>query len=162
MSDAPPALAPRPQFTSEYWSKVPRQTSVVHIARVTNLEDGWVEIVMKEGMRLRRERKDIQQLLAPNVEVHVETIHQELVTGLFVPGVGWAFRMTAEDLAKYTIELSVEIHTRRQQARDAMVTQVSTALTSQLEDFGVTLTDPAQAIKLALAAISVLEAGPQK
>lgn len=138
MTEAPPALAAAPQFTPEYWQKIPRQTVVCHIARITNLpilEDGvpWVEIVMKEnGASFRRPKAEIQQLLTPNLEVHVETLNKELVTGLYVPDCGWAFRMTAEDLAEYTKKLSVAEHQRQRAALEQTALAFAAVITHYL------------------------------
>lgn len=114
--DVPTILAnQKPEFTAEYWQKAPRSTARANIEKVIHHKvDGemWTEIVLKEGARFRRKRVDIQQLLTPNLVVNVEAIVTgagEIITGLFVEGCGWAFRMTAEDLAEYTRELSLQV-----------------------------------------------------
>lgn len=123
MTDAPPALTQRPQFTAEYWQKVPRQTVKAKIDRVTNLEDDWVEIVLTNGAAMRRAKSEINTLLTANLDIEVEMIKMPtgiIVTGLFVPSklagplggaMGqWAFRMTAEDLAEYAKEVTAVVH----------------------------------------------------
>lgn len=164
MTRPPPALATPPQFSPAYWAKAPREMFTAHIERVTNLEEGWVEIVMKEGMALRRERKHIQQLLAPNAEVQLETFNKELVTGLLVPGVGWAFRMTSEDLAEYAKALSVEMHKQRLAAEQAMISHVGVNLDSALEAMDLFLDDSNYraevALNLAAIAVASLKTGP--
>lgn len=165
MPDTPPALAQMPQFSEKYWAKAPRETMVAHIQRVTTLEEGWVEIVMKEGMVLRRKREDIKQLLAPNAEVHIETFNKELVTGLFVPPIGWAFRMTAADLAQYAKDLSVEVHRQQQATEQAMVSHVALALDQLMEIIAVypdTNERAEVALTIAKAAITALRTGPQQ
>lgn len=114
--DVPTILAnQKPEFTPEYWQKAPRKTVPATIERVTNVDvngEAWVEIILKEGARFRRERADIHQLLTANLQVNIEAIVTgagEIITGLFVPGCGWAFRMTAEDLAEYARELSLQV-----------------------------------------------------
>lgn len=141
MTEAPPALAVRPQFTAEYWTKVPRQTVKAHIQRVTNITvqgEDWVEIVLKEGAAFRRPKADIQQLLTANLEVDVETLNKELVTGLFVPNCGWAFRMTAEDLAEYTKELSIAQHNRQRAAMEQTALAFSAVISQYLIELGAT------------------------
>jgi hypothetical protein len=135
--NVPPALAARPQFKPEYWAKIPRQTSVVHIERVTKVDPEWMEIVLKEGPRFRRKRDEIKQLLTANLEVHMETVNKELVTGLFVPGIGWAFRMTNEDLAGYTRDLSVAMYDRERRLQEAMEGFISRQITEFLESRGI-------------------------
>lgn len=128
MSDVPTILAnQKPQFTADYWRKAQRKTAPAHIERITNVDvdgEAWVEIVLKEGAAFRRQKSDIQQLLTANLQVNVEAIVTgggELITGLFVPNCGWAFRMSAEDLADYACELSLQVEqVQRAQQQRAM------------------------------------------
>lgn len=136
----PPALANHPQFTPEYWRKVPRITSQGTIERVTNLpeEDGerWVEIVMKGGLAFRRQKHEIQQFLHANQVVHVENINHEIVTGLIVPDVGWAFRMTNEDLAEHTRKIAALMHERKRLARLQMTEVLAAAMQAEIDKQG--------------------------
>ncbi len=169
----PPALTKRPQFTPEYWQKAPRKTALAHIERVTNLlqapddDEQWVEIVLKEGVRFRRKRTEIKQLLTANLEVHLETINEELVTGLMVPGVGWAFRMTADDLAAYAQEAFVDAHNRQQATMAKALAEVTGVITECLGVLGVELPnhpeipDVPGAQFLAANVLHFLSAGPQ-
>lgn len=139
-SDAPPALTTQPQFTAEYWQTVPRATVKAKIARVTNKDHGYVEIVLHNGLALQRQKSEIAQLLTANLEVNIETIgNGKIVTGMFVPPTGWAFRMTAEDLAAYTRKISAAVYAKQQATRQKMVEHVSQALGSTLDELGFTI-----------------------
>ena len=127
----PPALLSHPSFTAEYWSKAPRQQAPAHIERVTNRDGGWVEIVLKEGARFMRRKDEIKQLLTANLAVEVETFSSpagRMVTGLFVPGIGWAFRMTAQDLADYARDVATAEWEREQQLKNQIVEHVAKSI----------------------------------
>lgn len=178
MSEAPPALVSTPQFTPEYWHKVPRQTQSAEIMRVTNVDvDGvaWVEIAFKNGLAFKRKKSDIGQLLTANMKVHVEFLgNGELITGMLVPDVGWVFRMTAEDLAEYTRELSLAAHERRRAQKQQMIDHLAPFMVDALIRLGFEFTPDSgeeadardvmarTAQYLASVAISALEAGPQE
>lgn len=166
MTEAPPVLAQHPQFTPQYWRNVPRQTMRTHIDRVTNKDGNRVEIVLKGGMAFQRDKDEIKQLLTANAEVEIESIGQgRIITGLMVPGVGWAFRMTAEDLAEYTKNLAMAQHEHKVKMVAAMVDHVGAALDAVLEDHNIL---PGQngerkelANELAAEALYALEVGPE-
>lgn len=164
-SDAPPALSPKPQFTPEYWQNVPRATRKAKIARVTNKGE-YVEIALTNGAAFQRHRSEIQQLLTVNLDVDIEAIgNGAIITGMFVPNIGWAFRMTAEDLADYTRRLSEAQYAKAQATMQRMVEHVASTLVPILDDleFTTALDDEDKqrvGIVLATAAIEALEQGP--
>jgi hypothetical protein len=175
VADVPPALAaPPPQFDAEHWSKVRRTTVAAVIERVTHKGE-YNEIVLKGGTAFLRKREDIQQLLTANLDVNVEYIAagpQKLVTGLFVPGVGWAFRMSNDDIAAYTREVFAAEHRRQQALREAMIDCVTDAMLLAMREFGFQVTDATKETQEALereaarffatVAIGALEQGPQQ
>lgn len=166
----PPALDNRPQFTSDYWRKVPRSTLKLNIVKV-NRKGDWVEIHLSNGLAFQRPASDIQQLLTPGTAVEIEAIgNGEIITGLLVEGIGWAFRMTAEDLANYTRELAARIYNQQQETREAMIAHVTVALEATLNVLGVIFGDTTEdddenlgtlAHKLAVQAVFALETGPE-
>lgn len=161
MISVPPALDNRPQFSPDYWRKVPRSTLKLTITKV-NRKGEWVEIQLSNGLAFQRPSADIQQLLMPGTAVEIEAIgNGEIITGLLVDGIGWAFRMTAEDLAQYTRELAVRIYQQQQETREAMIAHVTVALDAKLQDLGVEYDDPNLAQTLAVEAVFALETGPQ-
>ena len=175
-TQAPPAFANRPQFTPEYWAKVPRQVVKAQIERVTNKDDTYVEIVLKGGLAFLRKRAEIKTLLTANTVVNVETIKNgAMITGVFVPspiqGPGgqemgqWAFRMTNEDLAEYTKKLSAHEHARQKAIRENMVNHIAAAMLYGIDEVGLMPTEDedtrnAVAKYLAGLAIEALEQGP--
>lgn len=169
MMRVPPALDNRPQFTPEYWRKVPRSTIKTTITRVTNKGDR-VEIVLGNGLAFQRPRADIQQLLTANTAVEIEGIgNGEIITGMFVEGIGWAFRMTAEELAQYTRELATRIYQQQQETREAMIAHVAVVLEATLNYLGVIFGSTTEdddenlgtlAQRLAVEAVFALETGP--
>lgn len=132
---APPSLSTRPQFTEEYWLKAPRMTAKVTIKRITRRDED-VEIVLMNDVAFLRPRAEIKQLLAANMEVELEVIKLrsgELVTGLNVPGIGWAFRMTAGDLAQQAIEAANEVHQAQMAQRAAVHAGLKATLDSLIQ-----------------------------
>lgn len=140
MPEAPPALAARPEFTAKYWSKVPRALTKATIQRVTNLpkgnddDDQYVEIVVDNGVAFRRRKADIAQLLTANMKVSVENIMGEVVTGLHVPEIGWAWRMSNEDLAQYAQDLATHQHIQAQRAKAEIGNIVCGAIVNNLQE----------------------------
>lgn len=170
MTDTPPALADLEQYTAEYWKKVPRRTAKAKIARITNRDNGFVEIALTNNVAFMRQKSDIKQLLTPNLNVNIEVLgpNGEIITGLFVPDVGWAFRMTNEDLAEYAKGLAVAEHRRRGRVRDSMVDHAELALEMDLArqmgecpDQPDRYADWIDVRALAEATIKALEAGPR-
>jgi len=174
----PPALGNLPQFTAEYWAKVPRQTLAVVIHKTKELpETGEKEFfanVTANGkqMRFRRKTHEITQLIMPGTPANLELVADELITGMYLPDVkAWVFRMTAQDLADYAKEISGVLHAQRLKARDLMLTAVADALMDGLYDLSL-IDDEASghlldeyrsmAEHLALLAIGALESGPQE
>lgn len=172
MPDVPPVLSDAPEFTAEHWQTVRRDVLSATIGRVTNLENGFVEIALTNGVAFQRKREEIAQLLTANMSVNIEHIgNGKLVTGMFVPGCGWAFRMTNEDLADYTRKVSILVHTQQQQTRQKMINHLANALESALDVLLTTIgvesskvLSPDQRQKLAYdlasVAMEALEAGP--
>jgi hypothetical protein len=169
-TDAPLALSKVPAFTPEHWAKVPRKTVTARIAKVDTTElDGveWSLIYLQGGAIIRREKADIKQLLTRHLEIHVELIQNpqgELVTGVFVPDVGWAFRMTNDDLAEYAKELAAEIQDQQRRQRERMIAHVALALAASGAWGGLQFTpERFQELcqGLAVDAIIALEGGPQ-
>jgi hypothetical protein len=120
----PPVLTPRPQFTPEYWAKVDRKVTASTIDYVKDAPGGdIVEIKLKNGMAFRRKKCEISQLLTRKLEVNAELVGNnsgQFVTGLFVPGSGWAFRMSNEDIAEYVKSLAIAVHDREVTLQAAM------------------------------------------
>lgn len=138
MNESPPALTDSPQFSASYWRKVERLLNTAVIDRVTNLpvdDDGevWVEIVIGNNMAFRRKKSEINQFLHANQKVLVENIGGKICTGLMVPDVGWAWRMTADDLASHSRELAAQSYRRAQEIRIAVLDFVTTAIKQNLE-----------------------------
>lgn len=129
---APPALANSPQFTPEYWAKVPRDMKKLKIVRVTKKDDEFHEYVFSDNSAFMRRWADVDQgmfhLLHANLEVFVESIKGELVTGLFIPEQGWVFRMTAEQLAEYARTLTTAMNNQRNRARAELTSFLAEAI----------------------------------
>lgn len=150
MTQPSPVFAPRPQFTPEHWAKVPREVHQCAIKRLTNISspdngEPWVEVILTNGGRFRRKKSEIKQLLTVNLEVNVEVIRSregEMVTGMFVPDVGWAFRMTNDDLAEYTKQLSLAVHEQRRRAREGMIEYLAVHLLEGLKELGFEMEVP--------------------
>jgi hypothetical protein len=170
--DVSPVLSPAPQFTSEYWARIPRNTVVGEIERVTHREDGYTEIALKGGVAFKRKRSEIQHLLTRNLTVHVEAIgNGQVITGLFVPNLGWAFRMSNEDIAQYVKQLSLAQYQRHLEVKERMITHVTSVMEAALRDLNVIgpdghlidegETDSASRF-LATVAIGALERGPDE
>jgi len=173
-----PALGNPPQFTPAYWNTVPRQTIDVVVHRVKDIpESGEKEFLVKvaangQQMRFRQKTAKITQLVMPGTPVHLELIGNELVTGMYLPDVSaWAFRMTSQDLADYTKEISGVLHAQRLKARQLMLETVAGALLIGLYETGLAndeatgqLTEEymGMARHLALVAIGALESGPKQ
>jgi hypothetical protein len=173
--NAPLALANPPQFQPEYWEKVPRgrMPAVVHNART---KDNFKEIICRlangQPFKFKRKAEEITQLITPGAPVDIEVVNDELVTGMYLKDVDrWAFRMTNQDLADYTKELSGHVQAQRNAARELMVVQVAAALLTGLAETGL-IDDEAtgqladeyieMSKHLAILAISALETGPQQ
>lgn len=178
---AAPALANPPQFSAAYWEKVPRQTIAAKVHKVettvTENDYSWKEFICRlpdgQMMRFRRKAEEVNQLVMPGTPVNLEAIHNELITGMYLPDVkAWVFRMTAQDLADYTREVSGVLHAQRLAARELMLKSVADALLRALADLGLIspLADDIEADAdtefegmaryLALVAIGALETGP--
>lgn len=118
---APPALAVTPQFTAAYWDKAPRDMSKRKVARITQKDEGFHEYVFADGNAFMRRDEEVDAALFgrlhANLDVFVETIQGELVTGLFIPEHGWVFRMDGEALAAYARKLATSLNNQRAQAR---------------------------------------------
>lgn len=130
---APPALATTPQFTAEYWSRVPRDMKKCKLVRMTKLEDGkFIEFVFDNDSAFQRRVEDldpeIHKQVHVNLEVFVQSIKGEMVTGLFIPTVGWLFKMTDEALADYAKKLTTVINNQRNKAKTEMTEFIATAL----------------------------------
>lgn len=141
MTQPPPALAPMAQFTPEYWDKAPRVKARNKLVRITNmpLVEGdyeYVEFVFADNQAFQRRREDLN----PNVNLHVnmdayvETINGELVTGMWIPEQGWAFRMTSEDLAEYAKRLSAAMHNQRQRAEQQVTDLAAEVIANAIYD----------------------------
>lgn len=138
----PPALSNPPQFSAEYWDKVPRQMAKVKLAQWRKIDepDGkqFIEFIFDNGAALQRNVGDIDQdvweKVHVNCEMFVQTVKDELVTGLHLPNVGWVFKMSSEDLAGYARRLTEMLHRRRQQAREELVEFVTSVLTVGIMD----------------------------
>ena len=171
MTESPPALTDLPQFSADYWRKVERLLTAAQIVRITNLpvEPGdvqWVEIVIGNNLAFRRRKSDIAQFLHANQKVMIENIGGQICTGLLVPDVGWAWRMTAEDLASHAREMATMQYQRAQEIRAAVLDYVATALTDSLEEQaevetgsggGVVIIGPIDITRLAVAALTAME-----
>lgn len=171
MTESPPVLTALPQFDPSYWRKVERLMTAATINRVTNLpvgDDGeaWVEIVVGNNMAFRRKKSEINQFLHANQKVMVENIGGKICTGLLVPDVGWAWRMTAEDLAGYSRELAAQQHRRAQQIRIAVLDFVIAAIMDNLhnqatelitEENSVVIVGAVDVAELAAAALTAME-----
>lgn len=129
-SVAPPAFTPNPQFTPAYWDKAPRSKQKLKLLRMTKLEGGFTEFVFDDNSAFQRKTDslDPEVILHANQVVYVETIQASLVTGLWVPEQGWAFRMTSEDLAEYARGLSELMHRRQVEAKNELAEFVHVAL----------------------------------
>ena len=147
MSLTPPALDPKPQFTTLYWDKVPREKVKAKVKRITAIDDEYTEFVFDNGNAFQRRTETLdpdvmnRSKLHANSIVYVELINDELVTGMWVPEVGWAFRMTSEDLADYARKLAGAMHARRQAAEEELVEFMAEAILEGLAEQGVIFED---------------------
>lgn len=136
----PPALSAQQQFTPEYWAGVRREMNKATIERVTKVDDEFVEFVFKGGNAFQRRWTELDQpffsMLHANLDVFVQTIRDELVTGLFVPEHGWVFKMSDVELAEYAKRLATAIHNQRQQAKSQVTQFAAEALRRGLEQQG--------------------------
>jgi hypothetical protein len=172
-----PAVGNPPQFQAEYWNKIPRLTVSVVIHKVRDLpETGEKEFfattVGGDQMRFRRKIGEINQLVMPGTPANIELIQNELITGMYLPDVkAWVFRMTAQDLADYTKEISGHLHAQRLKARELMIDTMADELYVGLAEVGLIDEDAGERLTqeyrdmarhLALLAIAALESGPQQ
>lgn len=117
----PPALSANIHFTPEHWDRQKRGMTKYEIRRITKVGDGdHVEIVLKGpngptgDLAFMRRADEIDQAgLHANSKVFLETIKGAMVTGLFVPEKGWAFRMTSAELAAQARERTEAIYNTR-------------------------------------------------
>lgn len=129
-----PDLSIPPQFTAAYWEAAPRKRVPTTIME-TKRKDGLIQIVFVNNMAITRRAEEIRQLIFAGTNVEVEMIGEGLVTGMYLPDVkGWAFRMTAQNLADYARD-----YTEQEQAKQAAATQQMRAfLTKVIETYLVT------------------------
>lgn len=166
----PPALAQTPQFTPEYWSRVPRDMKKVKLVRMTKLEEGkFIEFVFDNDSAFQRRAEEldpeIHKQVHVNLEVFVQSIKGEMVTGLFVPTIGWLFKMTDQELADYARKLTTVINNQRNKAKTEMTEFIAAALeagiTDQCEvehlDGAIDVIGPIDLTQLAKYVISALE-----
>lgn len=119
MSGVPPALATNVGFTPDYWSKIRRDMTKAKIVRITNRDEGWVELAFqsegKPELAFQRKVADLDPAikLHANLEVFIQTVKGTLVTGLWVPAVGWAFQLTNEQLAQQAQDYAAKLHMAR-------------------------------------------------
>jgi hypothetical protein len=144
---------------------VNRQTANVKILAIRDLPGGeWKEFTLVGGMKFARKRSEITLLITPGLEVQVEAIRTamgQVITGMFVPKVGWAFRMTNEDLAEYAKKLDAQVSAERAAVMQNMVNHLSVAMEVGLRELGV---EPEIGLEqaglfLATVAVGVLEQG---
>jgi hypothetical protein len=135
----PPAYSMNPQFTPEYWDKVPRTKEKVKLLRMTKMDGGFTEYVFDNGQAFQRRDEQLSDnvTLHVNLTVYVETVGrsgEQLVTGMWVPEQGWAFRMTSQDLAQYAQKLTEMMVKQRNQARDDLRRYIALALRQGLAE----------------------------
>lgn len=135
---SPPALSANPTFSSEYWDKVPREKAKLKLVRITEKvtdAEGFTEFVFDDDSAFMRKTEDLNPdiTLHANQTVYVETIRGELVTGLWVPDQGWAFRMTSQDLSEYAQRLASLMHQKQQEANGQLREFIAQALREGLE-----------------------------
>lgn len=173
---ATPTLSNPPQFAAEYWQKVPRQSIPVVIHKVRDLPTGEKEFFARtqdgNQMRFRRPAAEVAQLILPGAPASVETVNNELITGLYLPDVkAWAFRMTAEQIAEYAKAVAMSLHQHRQAVRQKMLDHIAEhlllglkalALVSDSDDLTPEEIEEQNglATHLAQVALTALEAGP--
>jgi hypothetical protein len=143
MTDMPgEAVAEAPQFTAEYWSKAPRQMSQPTQVVGINNRNGSKEFVCANGGRLVHPVVDIKQLVTVGTTVQVEVINTgngQIVTGMFLPQIkGWAWKMSAEDLAAYAKQVADAVNKQRVQVRLEMIRHLKGTMFGVLSDFNWT------------------------
>ena len=170
MTDTPQVeIEQPPQFTPEFWLKRTRSVVKAKIAKINHSKDGAVtEIVLTTGMAFARKRAEITALLLPGLDIEIEVIaggNGQIITGLFVPGVGWGFRMSAEDLAEYTQKLAKSEAQRHRNMREQMAVVLAQRLIDGLTHLGITFDDEDAKMQagmfLAVEAIKALTEGPK-
>lgn len=133
----PPAFANTPQFTAEYWDKIRRDMKKLKLVRVTKVDDEFHEYVFDDNSAFMRRDADTDPamfaLLHANLEVFVQSIRGELVTGLFIPEHGWVFKMTGEQLAEYARKLTTSINNQRAQAREELTQFLTEAIVTSIK-----------------------------
>lgn len=136
MTQPPPVLVPHPQFTPEYWAKVPREKAKVKLVRITKVDDEFTEFVFDNDNAFQRRTADLNPdvKLHVNLVVYVETINNEVVTGMWVPEQGWPFRMSNEDLAEYFEKLITARHVQRQRAIEDLREYITLAIVEGLKE----------------------------
>lgn len=138
--NSPPALSMNPQFTAQYWDRVPREMRKLKVVRVTKKDDEFNEYVFDDGSAFQRRWSEVDismfHLLHANLEVFVESIAgangAAVVTGLFIPTKGWVFRMTGDQLAAYARSLTTALNQQRTQAREELTGFLAKAITDSI------------------------------
>lgn len=157
-------------FTEQYWSKAPRQlTPPVKIMGI-NVRGDRKEFILENGARIVRETADIKQLITTGTTVQVELIGTgsgHIVTGMFLPQVnGWAWKMTAQDLADYAQEVQAAVGEQQMKVRLAMIGHLKSVMLTVLhrqprfQKLGEETQDQL-AEELATEAFIAMETGPQ-
>lgn len=163
MTQPPPALSAQPQFTDAYWAKAPREKTKTKLVRITHLDDEFDQFVFDNGNAFDRRVADLNSdvKLHANQDVYVETINGELVTGMWVPEQGWAFRMSAQDLADYAKKMITAMHNKRQNAKheltDFVQQVISTVVYDQVGEGGREFMDSIDFAKVATELVSAME-----
>jgi hypothetical protein len=108
-----------PQFSPDYWAKVPREKEKVKLTRIIKADDEFTEYTFDNGNAFQRRTEQLNDeiKLHVNLVVYVETINNEIVTGMWVPEQGWVFRMSNEELAEYFEKLITARHAQHQAAK---------------------------------------------
>lgn len=172
INQAPPAFSMNPQFTAEHWDKVPRQKEKLKLVRTT-IRGDHTEFVFENDAAFMRQTSDLAEnvSLHANQDVYIETIKGELVTGLWVPEQGWAFRMSSQDLADYALKLTTLMQERAREGKDRLAQFLHAALRNNLsQQVGVLTEDevgrvildgPVDLVELSRSLASALSAARQ-
>ena len=99
------------------------------LTRFTKKTDEIYEFVFANGNAFQRNfsefDSEVFSKLRPNLEVFVQIIRGEIITGLFIPEVGWLFKMTSQDLADYAKSLATHENQRVSQAKKKLTDFIS-------------------------------------